>query len=31
LAVLDLDWPCLVGVTLSEVPGGTPVIAVSFS
>ena len=30
--VIDLDWPCLVGIVLSAVPGaGAPVIAVSYS
>lgn len=30
-AVFTLDWPCLVGITLSAVPGsGTPLCAVSY-
>jgi hypothetical protein len=29
--IFDLDWPCAVGITLSAVPSGPPIIAVSFS
>ncbi|MGB6287742.1 MAG: hypothetical protein WBG18_25550 [Xanthobacteraceae bacterium] len=28
--VIDLDWPCLIGIVLSAVPDGTPIIAVSY-
>lgn len=26
-----LDWPCLTGIVLSAVPGGSPILAVSFT
>jgi hypothetical protein len=29
--VIDLDWPCAVGIVLSAVPGGLPILAVSYS
>lgn len=30
-SVINLDWPCATGITLSAVPGGgTPIIAVSY-
>ncbi len=29
--IYDLDWPCATGIVLSAVPGGTPIIAVSYS
>jgi hypothetical protein len=29
--IYDLDWPCLVGIVLSVVPDGMPILAVSFS
>lgn len=30
-AIFSLDWPCLVGIVLSAVPGaGSPIIAVSY-
>jgi len=29
--VIDLDWPCATGIVLSAVPGGTPILAVSYS
>ena len=31
-AVITLDWPCLVGIVLSAVPGGgSPIINISYS
>ena len=31
-AVIDLDFPCAVGITLSAVPsGGTPIVAISYT
>jgi hypothetical protein len=29
--VVTLDWPMSVGIVLSAVPGGSPIIAVSYS
>ena len=29
--VLDVDWPCLSGITLSAVPAGSPIIVVSYT
>jgi hypothetical protein len=29
--IVNLDWPCAVGIVLSVVPGGSPILAVSYS